>query len=1057
MKNGMAVLEEYLQEEYVKFFEDADAYSNKMELLSSKYYEVYDKELCLKDGDKNYIMNISDGSIYKHYLIHKSNLPKDIRDGLIGGNTEEYENYINLIDVYGVTEDLKVYYCNEIGSTIVGTSNYDTLDPDTKLVQTNSNLELQKAINKTLGYDENNDLKIIDSSKLTDLDIDCTKYAITSLAGLSEFPVLKRLTIRNGNLSSLNGIQGCKNLEKLYLKDMILGDYTNIRKLKKLTTIYICLTNLINELNANDQIEKFSSALKADTDLPVLENLGICGTNEYFEALDSWGRGHETGYGDYWKYCKYESGNLSDVASLSEIHDSVRSNLKKILLCNNAIKNIDSLSYFLSLVKAYTRQNSQLANLDGLENHKQLKYICADRCKLLSSVEGVEGCSSLERLDIYGASSLTSLKGLEDCNNLVTLVAAECDIQDISALKDKTSLTYLSLYSNINLINVLVLGTCTSIDNLYLANNINMAPLQVRDALADEVTHILENCGINYSIPNLYTKYFSKAPTIDYANNKTLTDYSEEITLLLRNTNVKFLRLSNNSSLASSKLYQLKKDSIINNNDLDLMLTNLSRLTELQKELVRNVKNTDIEEITDALIDGEANSDIFLRYVLSTCVNLESCCLRQLGNLTEIDFIGDGKVKGLREIDIRQTNSALTDVSALTELNAKTFLLFAFSNPNVNVGDLSTVLNDYSYYGQYNQSFNATDNTDIRGFAFEGDLSLIDMSNYSGDGIRVACGTWATGTLDLTVCPNLKSVATTCYNGIIKVGGRLETVGHCRNMTLDLTECESIDLLQIDTVSTAAGEKVVATLRSIPGTCSIHTLTFKRLTSSNLEFLNSSDINLSNVQVLKIEGVSPTSQPMKVYNLSGLTKFSNLEELYLSGGNNLDDISAVSNLTNKTKLIKLSIEKCPKLEGLPSLTGFSNLTTIIVNSTSVSNVSSLGDVTSLTSLDLANNNISDISFVSNLINLTGLNLNQNNIVDLSSLSTLVDSCENNTVLFSVLWLKSNPELKNTADNGYNNIACLKKVYDAGCKTIHIESCKFSIKNNEFSGYSGIKY
>ncbi|MBR2289144.1 MAG: hypothetical protein IJ867_00580 [Clostridia bacterium] len=71
--------------------------------------------------------------------------------------------------------------------------------------------------------------------------------------------LLKNLTIRNGDLESLNGIQGSKNIEKIYLKDAKIGDYSNIPKLQSLTTIYICLTDAVSEEDANEQIRNFTS------------------------------------------------------------------------------------------------------------------------------------------------------------------------------------------------------------------------------------------------------------------------------------------------------------------------------------------------------------------------------------------------------------------------------------------------------------------------------------------------------------------------------------------------------------------------------------------------------------------------------------------------------------------------------------------------------------------------------------------------------------------------------------------------------------------------------
>ena len=121
---SIAALEEYLQTEYVKYYDETENYTSKIELLSSKI-----GNLCLKDGTKNYITY--DGKMY--YLINKQALPDDVKKQLKGGDTTEYLKYIRLQDVYGVTPDLKVYYCESGTDSALGTLDSTELDPNTPL------------------------------------------------------------------------------------------------------------------------------------------------------------------------------------------------------------------------------------------------------------------------------------------------------------------------------------------------------------------------------------------------------------------------------------------------------------------------------------------------------------------------------------------------------------------------------------------------------------------------------------------------------------------------------------------------------------------------------------------------------------------------------------------------------------------------------------------------------------------------------------------------------------------------------------------------------------
>ena len=108
-KQGMAVLEEWLQEKYVEYYDDSNDYINKVEMLVNHIPDL----LLTNSESRKYI--IYEGKI--HYILNKESLPKEIKDGLIGGDTKETADYSKLIDVYGITQDLKVYYVDTLRET----------------------------------------------------------------------------------------------------------------------------------------------------------------------------------------------------------------------------------------------------------------------------------------------------------------------------------------------------------------------------------------------------------------------------------------------------------------------------------------------------------------------------------------------------------------------------------------------------------------------------------------------------------------------------------------------------------------------------------------------------------------------------------------------------------------------------------------------------------------------------------------------------------------------------------------------------------------------------
>ncbi len=112
-KQGMAILEEFLQEKYVEYYETASKNENKIEgFINIK--EVAKYFYCPVDEGIGNLRYIVDSDYHVLYLIKKSGLPEEIRNSLVGGDAgnKEYIDYATLKDVYGVTSDLKVYYCS---------------------------------------------------------------------------------------------------------------------------------------------------------------------------------------------------------------------------------------------------------------------------------------------------------------------------------------------------------------------------------------------------------------------------------------------------------------------------------------------------------------------------------------------------------------------------------------------------------------------------------------------------------------------------------------------------------------------------------------------------------------------------------------------------------------------------------------------------------------------------------------------------------------------------------------------------------------------------------
>lgn len=280
--NGMAALEEWLQEKYVDFYDNVTKSDEGNEVTFLN--RMFDFNLLLKDGSRDYIIN--EGKIY--YLLDKScsYIPEEIREELVGGDTTEYSEYTRLHDVYGITKNLKVYYCNNGIEGVYGNfENYD-LDPNELASGVNGNSNLKDTLSDILkeqyGIDVGeNGVTLGNIAVLKELEIDGKKYpGITDIAGLGDLKNLKNLILTNLNLKSLKGIEGITNLNYLYLKNTTSEDYKALANCLNLQYLYMYMPSSMIEETANNQVTLLGEGLKDAEKLTKLNYFGI--SRRYF-------------------------------------------------------------------------------------------------------------------------------------------------------------------------------------------------------------------------------------------------------------------------------------------------------------------------------------------------------------------------------------------------------------------------------------------------------------------------------------------------------------------------------------------------------------------------------------------------------------------------------------------------------------------------------------------------------------------------------------------------------------------------------------------------------
>ena len=979
---------------YLEYYDEVDNYTNKQELLSDKIENLF-----FKDRNRNYIIN--EGKMY--YLINKSSLPKEISDALVGGDSKEYALYTRLIDVYGVTNDLKVYYCNSETGTTYGKVDVETLDASQPVQSINDDPEARSFFENVLAdmgiyVDESLGITNGNLSVIKDLVIDKNTSSLKDLNVIGELKSLKTLTIINFNLTDLSGLEGCPGLYYIYFKNCDIEDYSNLTNVYNLQYLYFYLPAGMTEEIANKQIKNLGNGLSNAERLTSLDYLGISGVTDYFEKNSTYAWSYQ-GDNDKHIFNSSTRSNLSDLSGLGEFNDAIKNNLSYLYLHCNNIKSIKCLSNFSSITELILNSNSGLTSLDGLEEHYSIERLAAHNCNL-NSISALnvkeENASKLQILTVQNNNLLSNLKGIENATHIVRLLANNCNLTDISGLaKHNTNLVNLDLSNNVNLKKVSTLGKCVKVVKLYLAGNENMIETEVRDALANSETHILKNCGSNYTLPGKYLKYFndvSNSINYSYANlGKLLTGVDDEFATLKYKSQITRLNISGQTQITETVL-------------------------------------------TD---------------VLSTLYNLEYISLNGCTGLTTLDFIKGEKgtsnnftnpLTKIVELDVRNSGISGDDLTVLENYNSKLQTLaisvvdFVPKNIQKTINQLGLCTNV-----DLNDSWISKTHWKIRGFVVENNLTSgasVPVISFAG--------------CDNTILRNFKSEG-----------------DYCKNICYDLSGLESLDNFYIDCgyvdfvfpkiikeklwLATPKGNLDFSKCSEITNfgftesryvgqitypTTPITIHGYFNLTRSNVgkDFDFKKLINTSGDFVVDL-GCGNTD-PNSLTGIEPLAPFSDdcFKELKITCGFFTTNILEID-LTNKSSIEISGIDGAKTLRFINTNSTLDSLT---VTKTSFNRCEGLSNISNLKNLTFNNSGLTDADLVYNCLKLSYLDLSNNNLADLTALNSLVRT--NETSLTNVIL--NNNNLSVTNFENVNNITIFKNLYYGGLRNVNLQNNNF---------------
>ena len=489
-------IEEYLQQLYLKEKMNSD---DQLENPIDYVLKSQDSPIYISILGYSYVWD-DEGTL--RYFLDKSKLPDDVKKQVQSSENKEYEDYVELSDVYGITSDLKVYYYNKNSNCFYGIDN-ENIKLNLDKEQFSSGTTMSKIFEQdsvTMKNLMQRDEIILDGNAYSEDEID---YVFQKSA---YFRNLKKLTLKNVNLSSVDGINYFTKLSYFALENVNCKNYDGIEKLIKLQYLYI------------DKIDQ--------------ENL-----NKIFSSMNN------TDYNDLqYLYIRFANGtssypkNINDISCINSLTTATKSKISYMYLNYLNISSVD-FSDFYSLTRIETSYNNYLTEIKGFSKLNKLQLLMLENDNALEKIEeGFSKDSTLERY--YGRSDkkLKSFEFLKECTKLNYVYSNDnYALDDISGLANKSNLYYVDL------------NKCTKLEILdSLKNDVAIRYLYLKDCDAtnakqiSEIRSIIENC-ISYTLPIGYSLIFADSSVEIILDGETLK--LDELDSLKGNLNCKYLSI----------------------------------------------------------------------------------------------------------------------------------------------------------------------------------------------------------------------------------------------------------------------------------------------------------------------------------------------------------------------------------------------------------------------------------------------------------------------------------------------------------------------------------
>ena len=905
--NSCAILQEFLQQEAVKYYDEIENYKTKLDLLKSKHPDWF------YQNNQGYVMDADGNALY---LIQKMGLPEEIQSQLVGGNASKASDFYDQNDVYGSTSDLQVYYCNSGIDTILGLTK-DDLDKDNPFVEAYpADSKLAQLVNGGTSALSYQDLKMITELKLDESN----KEIIKELGNLES---LKTLTLSSITLLDQDGLKGIEDALKLQILNIIkcnIANYSLIGNCRSLVSLYLVNTD-------NTEVSKFTSKKVGigGKSIPTLRFFGIYGEND-------------------------SQKNVTDISGLVNLEAGTKAGITDLYLRYNNLTDLSAIQDFTGVKNFYLNNNSNLTTLSGIKNMSNLEYIYASRCNLgkdetatanevTDSLVSLQIKNNLYYVDLSYNSSLKHIKYLSEANKKANGGYGEVTIK------------YLYLDGCVNLVDVNEISKVIS----SCGKNYSMPAVYSKNILDSDTTK-LDLSSVKFTesefrkLTNKKKLQFLSLNSITITNDDGSEKSTEKLNSLVNEvlhtcTGLRYVNLNNNSFLKSIEFVKEEKDS---GGNITAGTPELIELLVLNTNVTTNTVDS----------DGEKNG---LDLLNDNCKYFSTLQCNKVG--TELKYIQKALNKNLNR------NNYFSNVddflAPLGEFNKGCY--WADAENNYAYYGLRTTVDIYKTVSECKDlkilrtvciTVNSRDDEYID---LTGCDSLLCIDTVFGflkaklpQSLKVFESSGNSGgyTCDFSKCVNLEYINMWCATS-----GTQSDFDNIVKALTNNTELEEIilDRFSITNLNGLSAWKNKINLKKI-NICDDASRAFgwrDNRCTTKLSSLTGIE-NLTNVEELKI-GYNYCANGY--LDISALSNLVNLKKLELPS-NYIKDINPLSKLT-KLNYLDLSGNS---IEDITSLSNMNNLQELYLNNNKVSCLKSLENMKLLETLDVSNNIIYDYGY-----------------------------------------------------------------------------------------------